>query len=66
MREGEKDDWKSIKDGKVTLIFKKGGKTQTNNGRPITWLNFDYKLLAKVIVNGLKDVIKKMTEEDQI
>ncbi|KYO41455.1 hypothetical protein Y1Q_0006261 [Alligator mississippiensis] len=35
--------------GLVTLLHEKSSKTELKNWRPITLLNFDYKLLAKVL-----------------
>lgn len=38
----------------MALVFKKDDRQALSNWRPITLLNFDYKLLAKVIVEQLK------------
>lgn len=43
--------------GLVTIIHKKGEKDKIKNYRPITLLNADYKIIAKIISNRMKNVI---------
>lgn len=50
----------SMKEGLITLIFKKGAKSDLRNWRPITLLNTDYKVAAKIVANRLKYVIGKV------
>ena len=49
----------------VSLIYKKGDKADLNNWRPISLLNVDYKILAKVIANRLRKVISKVCNSGQ-
>ena len=55
----------SQKLGLVSLIYKKGDKADLNNWRPISLLNVDYKILAKVMANRLRKVIGKICNSDQ-
>lgn len=56
----------SMKDGLITLIHKKGDQRDMKNWRPITLLNCDYKLLAKVFAKRLSEVVDKMVGEWQL
>lgn len=40
--------------GIITLLFKKGDRTQLKNWRPVTLLNTDYKILTKALANRLQ------------
>ena len=51
--------------GIIKLLYKKNDKTLLNNWRPISLLNTDYKILAHVLANRLKDVIEKPINIDQ-
>lgn len=44
---------KKFLDGIIILIRKKGRSDQISNYRPITLLNFDYKLIARIMKNRL-------------
>ena len=47
--------------GVITLLEKKGkSRLEVGNWRPITLLNFDYKLLSKTIANRIKSVLGKI------
>lgn len=49
----------------ITLLFKKGERTQIGNYRPISLLNSDYKILAKILANRLKRVIGTVVNVNQ-
>ena len=53
------------KHGILTLIFKSGDKTKLTNWRPITLLNVDYKIIARVLAHRLQRVISKIVSTDQ-
>lgn len=48
---------KGLLDGVITSVFKKGQRADPANYRPITVLNSDYRVLAKVLANRLKTCI---------
>ena len=57
---------KPVVSGLITLLEKKGkDRTQIENWRPITLLNFDYKLLSKYLTLRLKKVIPSIVHSDQ-
>lgn len=49
----------------VTLLFKKGDRSCLTNYRPISLLNVDYKILAKVLAGRLKSVIGSVIHPSQ-
>ena len=51
--------------GLVSLIFKKGDRLDPHNWRPITLLNVDYKLAARVVADRLLKVIHLIVAKDQ-
>ncbi|CAI5479272.1 unnamed protein product [Closterium sp. Yama58-4] len=54
-----------IKEAVTILLHKKGEKDQLNNYRPITLLNFTYKVLARVIVDRMKLVLHQVISPEQ-
>ena len=52
-------------DGILSLIFKSGDETSLSNWRPITLLNVDYKIIARVLAQRLQKVIAKIVSSDQ-
>jgi len=61
----KKEITKSMKQGLITLIFKKGEKEDIANYRPITLLNTDVKLISSILANRTNKVISKVIGEDQ-
>ena len=51
--------------GLISLIFKKGDRLDPRNWRPITLLNVDYKLAARVVAGRLLKVIHLIVAKDQ-
>ncbi len=52
--------------GLMKIIYKrKGDKTELKNFRPITMLNTDFKILAKVLANRLRNVMPNIIETNQ-
>lgn len=63
--EQKKEMSRSMKCGIISLIYKKGDKRHLKNWRPISLLNVDYKILAKIFSNRLKQVIPYIVNEFQ-
>lgn len=56
----------SMKKGMVKIIYKrKGDKGDLKNYRPLSMLNTDYKILAKVLANRLKIVVPNIITTNQ-
>ena len=56
----------SMYEGVIKQVFKeKGDKEDLANWRPLTMLNVDYKILAKVLLNRMKLVAGKIVSLDQ-
>ena len=55
----------SMKTAIISLIFKKGDKKDIKNWRPISLLNYDYKILTKTMAARLKGVINEIIHVNQ-
>ena len=55
----------SVRRAVITLLLKKGDLLDIANLRPISLLNIDYKIFAKVLANRLKSVIGNVVHTDQ-
>ncbi|CAI5469629.1 unnamed protein product [Closterium sp. Yama58-4] len=55
----------SIKEAVTILLHKKGEKDNLDNYRPITLLNFTYKVLARVVANRMKLHLHKVISAEQ-
>ncbi|MCU7801185.1 MAG: reverse transcriptase family protein, partial [gamma proteobacterium symbiont of Lucinoma myriamae] len=53
------------KQGILSLIYKSGDPTELSNWRPITLLNVDYKIIARVLAQRLQKIISKVVNTDQ-
>ena len=56
----------SMREGDIILLYKKGDTRDPRNYRPITLLQSDYKILAKILTNRLKQVIGFVISKDQL
>ncbi|CAI5458325.1 unnamed protein product [Closterium sp. Yama58-4] len=55
----------SIKEAVTILLHKKGDKDNLDNYRPITLLNFTYKILARVVADRMKQWLHLVISEEQ-
>ena len=55
----------SLRRAIITMIFKKEDPEELKNWRPILLLTADYKIIAKVLANRLKNVMKSLIHPDQ-
>ena len=55
----------SIRRAVISLLPKKGDLLEISNWRPVSLLNTDYKIIAKVLANRLKSVINDVVQEGQ-
>ena len=51
--------------GVLTLLFKGGERENIRNWRPLTLLNCEYKIIAKILAERLKIVLPKLIHPDQ-
>ena len=57
---------KGFNEGIVTLIYKKGSRTDVRNYRPITLLNGDYKVLTRILAKRMLDLVSQCVSPEQI
>ena len=50
----------------IRLIYKKDDKEKVGNFRPISLCNTDYKIIAKVLAERIKEIIPKVVPEEQV
>ncbi|CAI7745487.1 unnamed protein product [Closterium sp. NIES-54] len=50
----------STKDAVTILLHKKGGRDQLENYRPVTLLNFTYKVIARVVADRMKKMLHEV------
>lgn len=51
--------------GVIRLLSKNGDLTLLENWRPLTLLNIDYKIYAKILTNRLKNIMSKIISPEQ-
>lgn len=51
--------------GIITLLYKNGNRENIKNWRPITLMNIDYKIIAKIFGERLKKVLPTIIHADQ-
>ena len=56
---------KTMREGVLTLLHKKGEKDFLGNYRPISLLCADYKILARVLARRLREALPHVVHEDQ-
>ena len=56
---------KSHKNAIIKLLFKKDDHRKLKNWRPISLLNIDYKIYTKILTARLKEIMGKITPEEQ-
>ena len=61
----EKQLSKSQNRGVLTLLFKSGERENFCNWRPLTLLNTDHKIIAKILAERLKTVVPNLIHSDQ-
>ena len=57
---------KEFNDGIVTILYKKGVRTDVRNYRPITLLNNDYKILTRILAKRMLRIITQCISDNQI
>jgi hypothetical protein len=61
----EKEQPESHKNAIIKLLYKKDDHRKLKNWRPISLLNIDYKIFAKVLTNRLKKVMSNIVPKEQ-
>ena len=55
----------SLRRALITLLFKKGDRLDPKNWRPISLLNSDYKILARILAGRLPKFLQLLIHPDQ-
>eukprot|EP00962_Isochrysis_galbana_P027977 scaffold8815_cov137-Isochrysis_galbana.AAC.1 len=55
-----------VADGRTFSLYKKGDSRDPRNYRPITLLQVDYKILAKILVARMKKVVNNFVSKEQL
>ena len=55
----------SFSNANINLLYKKGERQEIGNWRPISLLNVDYKILAKIISERMRKCLPKILHTDQ-
>jgi hypothetical protein len=56
----------TMREGDIVLLYKKGDSRDPRNYRPITLLQVDYKILAKILVARMKKVVNNFVSKEQL
>ena len=54
---------KSLREGTISILYKKKDREDIRNYRPITLLNLDYKLMTKALCNRMGPVMNYITSK---
>eukprot|EP00962_Isochrysis_galbana_P058866 scaffold32199_cov108-Isochrysis_galbana.AAC.9 len=55
-----------MREGYIILLYKKGDSRDPRNYRPITLLQVDYKILAKILVARMKKTVNNFVSKEQL
>eukprot|EP00962_Isochrysis_galbana_P010757 scaffold2991_cov120-Isochrysis_galbana.AAC.4 len=55
-----------MREGDIVLLYKKGDSRDPRNYRPITLLQVDYKILAKILVARMKKTVNNFVSKEQL
>jgi hypothetical protein len=56
----------TMREGDIVLLYKKGNSRDPRNYRPITLLQVDYKILAKILAARMKKVVNNFVSKEQL
>jgi hypothetical protein len=56
----------TMREGDIVLLYEKGDSRDPRKYRPITLLQVDYKILAKILVARMKKVVKNFVSKEQL
>ena len=55
-----------MREGDIILLYKEGDARDPRNYRPITLLQSDYKMLAKILTHRLSKVVGNIISDNQL